>query len=114
MVGNLPSSAGGVGLISGYGAGLLHVSRPQNQKTNNRDNIVTNSVGTLKQSTSKKFFKTDFLFNVGFQGKECIFWNDFHIMVVRQTNNGPWTKSVLLSRFFFGGGGGCLFLQPMK
>jgi len=48
VAGNLPSIAGGVGLISGYGAGLPHVSWPQNQKTNNRDSIVTNSVQTLK------------------------------------------------------------------
>ena len=40
------------------------------------------------------------------------FLNDFHIMVVRQTNYGPWAKSVLLSSFFVGEG--VFFLRPMR
>ena len=43
-----PSNAGGAGLIPGRGAKIPHALGPKNQKHKNRNNIVTNSIKTLK------------------------------------------------------------------
>ena len=43
----LPSRAGGVGLIPGRGA-RSHRPRGQETKTQNRNDIITNSIKTLK------------------------------------------------------------------
>ena len=42
------------GLILGWGAKILHASWPKNLKTENRSNIVTNSIKTLKMVHIKK------------------------------------------------------------
>ena len=47
MLKTWPSNARGVGLIPGQGAKILHTSWPRNQNQN-RSNIVTNSIKTLK------------------------------------------------------------------
>ena len=55
VVKTLPSNAGGVGLIPGWGDGIPQASGPkdQNIKTKqnkkNRGNVVTNSIKTLKK-----------------------------------------------------------------
>ena len=50
MVKNLPSNAGGVGLIPGLGAKIPHTSQPKKNKTKHKTEaiIVTNSIKTLK------------------------------------------------------------------
>ena len=54
VVKTVPSNAGGVGSIPGWGAKILHVLQPKNQ---NRSNIVTNSIKTLKMIHIKKILK---------------------------------------------------------
>ena len=49
----LPSNAGGAGSIPGLGAKIPHVLWPQNKKQS-RNNIVTNSIETLKMVHIKK------------------------------------------------------------
>ena len=48
-----PSNSGGVRLIPGQGAKILHASvhasPPKNQNVKNRSNIVTNSIKTFKK-----------------------------------------------------------------
>ena len=51
MAKTLPSKAGGVGSIPGQGAKIQHASWPKD-----RDNIVKNSVKTLKMVHIKKKF----------------------------------------------------------
>ena len=51
MVKTSPSNTGGVGSIPGQGAKIPHASWPKNQ---NRSNIVTNSIKTLKMVHIKK------------------------------------------------------------
>ena len=51
MAKTLPSKAGGVGSIPGQGAKIQHASWPKD-----RDNIVKNSVKTLKMVHIKKNF----------------------------------------------------------
>ena len=46
MIKNSSSNAGGVSLILGWGAKILHALWTKNQ---NRSNIVTNSIKTLKE-----------------------------------------------------------------
>jgi len=46
-----PSNAGGVGLILGWGAKILHALWTKKQ---NRSNIVTNSIKTLKEWSISK------------------------------------------------------------
>ena len=61
-----PSSAGGVGSVPSWGAKIPHASWPKNQniilakksEDNNRSNIVTKSIKTLKMIHSKKKKKT--------------------------------------------------------
>ena len=48
-----PSSAGGAGSIPGQGAKIPQASRPRNQ-TQNRSNIVTSSIKTLKMVKKKE------------------------------------------------------------
>ena len=50
MLNALPSSAGDVGLIPGWGAKILHAWQPKETKMENGKNIVTNSIKTLKKS----------------------------------------------------------------
>ena len=57
MVKTSPSNAGSAGSIPGWGAKIPHASRPKNQETKNRSNIVTNSVKTLKRVHIKKILK---------------------------------------------------------
>ena len=54
----LPSSAAGAGLIPGRRAKITHVSKGQKKKKKkkNRDNIVTNSINTLKTVHLKKIW----------------------------------------------------------
>ena len=52
-----PYNAGDVSLIPDQGAKIPHAPGPKNQNINNRNNIVTNSINTLKQSTSKNNLK---------------------------------------------------------
>ena len=54
MVGTSPSNAWGVGLIPGWGARIPYASWPKSQNTNNRGNIVTNSIKTFKMVHIKK------------------------------------------------------------
>ena len=54
MVKILPSKAGGVDLIPDQGAKMLHALRPKNQ---NRSNIVTNSIKTLKMVNNNNILK---------------------------------------------------------
>ena len=51
MVKTLPSKAGGVDSLPGLGARSL---MPQDQKTENRSNIVTTSIKTLKKKNKKQ------------------------------------------------------------
>ena len=55
LVKTSPSSAGGVGLIPGPGAKLLHALWPKNQNMN-RNHIVTSSIKTFKMVHIKKIF----------------------------------------------------------
>ena len=55
-----PSNTGSAGWILGRGTKIPHVSRPKNQNINNRNNIVTDSIKTLKRSTYKHAFKNMF------------------------------------------------------
>ena len=48
MVKNLPSNAGGVGLIPGLGSKIPHTSQPKKQQHKTEAIIVTNSIKTLK------------------------------------------------------------------
>ena len=66
VVKTLPCNAGGVGSIHDQGAKVLHTSRTttattkkpaEKQNINNRSNIVTNSIKTLKMVHVKKFQK---------------------------------------------------------
>ena len=50
MVKILPSNTGNVGLIPGWKAKILHASQPKNQNINNKSNIVTNSIKTIKKT----------------------------------------------------------------
>ena len=54
MVKISPSKAGGVDLIPDQGAKMLHALRPKNQ---NRSNIVTNSIKTLKMVNNNNILK---------------------------------------------------------
>ena len=55
MVKTLPSNnAGGAGLIPGQGTKIPHALRPKKTKTENKCNIVTNSIKTLKIKKKKK------------------------------------------------------------
>ena len=49
-----PSSVGGVGLIPGWGAKILHVSGSKKQNIKNRSNMGTNSTTTFKMAHVKK------------------------------------------------------------
>ena len=51
-----PSNTGGAGWILGQETKIPHVSLPKNQNINNRNNLVTDSIKTLKWSTYKKCF----------------------------------------------------------
>ena len=42
MVKTSPSNAGGIGMITGWRAKILHTLWPKSQNVNNRSNIVTN------------------------------------------------------------------------
>ena len=61
MVKTSPSNAAGVDAIPGQGAKIPHPSWPKKKKRNinNRSNIVTNSIKTLKNGPHqrKSFFK---------------------------------------------------------
>ena len=61
MVKSSPSNAKGAGSISGREAGVPHASGPKkkknNGKTQNRSNIVTNSLRLYKWATSKNIKK---------------------------------------------------------
>ena len=60
VVKSSPSNAKGAGSISGREAGVPHASGPKkknNGKTQNRSNIVTNSLRLYKWSTSKNIKK---------------------------------------------------------
>ena len=60
MVKTLPSNnAGGAGLIPGQGTKIPHALRPKKTKTENKCNIVTNSIKTLKMVRVKKIFKNN-------------------------------------------------------
>ena len=50
----MPSNAGGVGSIPGWGATIPHASQPKKTKTQNRSNVVTNSIKTLKNGPHQK------------------------------------------------------------
>ena len=52
MVKTLPSSAAGGGSIPGQGAEIPHASQPKTQNIK-QEQIVTNSLKTLKWSTKK-------------------------------------------------------------
>ena len=53
-----PSNAEGASLIPGWRAKIPHASWPQNQNINNKSNIITNSIKTLKViHVRKKIFK---------------------------------------------------------
>ena len=55
MVKTLPSNnAGGAGLIPGQGTKIPHALRPKKTKTENKCNIVTNSIKTLKMKKKKR------------------------------------------------------------
>ena len=54
MVKTSPSNVEGMGSIPGGGAKIPHASQPKNQ---NRSNVVTNSIKTLKMVHIKKIFK---------------------------------------------------------
>ena len=54
MVKTLPSKAGGMGSIPGGGPKMPHALGPKKPKTQNRSNIVTNSIKTLKMVHIKK------------------------------------------------------------
>ena len=56
-----PSSAGGAGWIPGRGAKISHASWPKTPKHENKNNIATNSIKTLKMVhiKGKKPSKTD-------------------------------------------------------
>ena len=43
-----PSNTGGAGLIAGWGTEIPQASRPADQNINNRSNIITKSIKTLK------------------------------------------------------------------
>ena len=49
MVETSPFNAEGVRLIPGWGAKISHTLGPKKIKTENRNNIVTNSIKTLKK-----------------------------------------------------------------
>ena len=54
------SNAGGVGFILGPETKIPHDSQPKKTKHKQQDNIVTNSIKTLKMAHIKKnFFKRD-------------------------------------------------------
>ena len=48
VVKTLPFNTGSVGLIPHQGTKIPHASWPKNQNMNNRSNVVTNSLSTLK------------------------------------------------------------------
>ena len=52
-----PSNAGGVGSIPCWRAKIPHASGPKKENINNRSNIVTSSIKTLKMAHIKKVFK---------------------------------------------------------
>ena len=57
MVQTSPSDMGVVCSIPGQGVKIPHVLWPKNQNINNRSNIVTNSIKTLKVVLVKKLLK---------------------------------------------------------
>ena len=57
MVQTSPSNMGVVCSIPGQGVKIPHVLWPKNQNINNRSNIVTNSIKTLKVVLVKKLLK---------------------------------------------------------
>ena len=48
MVKTLPSNAGGAGLITDWGTEIPQASWPTDRNINNRSNIITKSIKTLK------------------------------------------------------------------
>ena len=68
MVETLPFNAGDMGSVSGQEAKIPHVLLPKHQNINNRSNIVTNSIKTLKmvhiqkKSILKKVLKNSLIF----------------------------------------------------
>ena len=54
MVKTSPFNTGSVGLIPHQGTKIPHASWPKNQNINNRSNVVTNSLSTLKMVHIKK------------------------------------------------------------
>ena len=57
VVKTLPSSVGGDCSIPGWETKIPNTSRPKNHNVNNRCNIVTNSIKTLKMVQTKKSLK---------------------------------------------------------
>ena len=93
----LPSNAGAVGLIPGWGAKARYALGPKNQ---NRSSILTNSVKTLKmvhiKITFKKNLNQEYL-------SSCCLVSKSHLTLVDPMNCSPPNSSVISRQEYWSG-----------